>query len=165
MSRLRLPFIRRILVRFFTILFRGDRKLRRLYLEYDTEHLFNKSYVVISYRFRNAICYRFANHWTTENELKIFDLENFENDFTLIVYGFFQSVRYKISLIPQLELNSKQFQKEIHISTALDIPNRQHFTLPDPTFTRVNVKFAGTNLRPMYYLKFELKPYNQNDHI
>jgi len=106
----KLHFIKVVIVRFFIILFRRRKRIEELYLNYSTEHLFDNSYIVINYRFRNAIYYRFGKHITLEKQIKIFDLKNFYNEFDFVVYGFFRSKKYKLKFEPQLTLKNSSFK-------------------------------------------------------
>lgn len=109
----KLQFLKVVISRFLIILFRKRREIELLQLNYDKEHLFDTSYIVINYRFRNAIYYRFGNHITLEKKIKIFNIKNFEDEFDLIVYGFFQQKQYKIQFEPQYALNSDSFKTTI----------------------------------------------------
>ena len=71
-----LQFIKVVFTRFFVILFRKRKRIDLLYLNYETEQLFENSYIIIRYRFRNALWFRFENHSTIEKQIKIFDLNN-----------------------------------------------------------------------------------------
>lgn len=102
-----------MIARFFIILFRRKKTIEEIYLNYETKHLFDNSYLVINYRFRNAIYFRFANHKTLEKQIKIFNIKNFDNEFVLIVYGFFQKKVYKMQFDPQFSLNSNSFKTTI----------------------------------------------------
>jgi hypothetical protein len=101
------------MARFFVILFRKRRDIELLRLDYDTEHLFDNSFIVINYRFRNAIYYRFGNHKTLDKQIKIFNINTFDNEFDLIVYGFFQKKIYKIQFEPKFTLNNDSFKTTI----------------------------------------------------
>ncbi|NDP21170.1 MAG: hypothetical protein GZ091_08830 [Paludibacter sp.] len=105
-----MQFLKIVLTRFFIILFRRGKGIELLQLDYDTQNLFENSFIVVNYRFRNAIWYRFGSHITVEKQIKIFNLKNFEKEFDLVVYGFFQKKVYTIKLQPQLTLNSQGFK-------------------------------------------------------
>jgi hypothetical protein len=96
--------------RFFIILFRRRKRIELLQLDYDDEHIFEKSYIVINYRFRNALYYRFGKHRTLQKQIKIFDLQNFDKEFDFIVYGFFQKKKYKLKFEPKQKLNNLNFK-------------------------------------------------------
>lgn len=121
---IKLQFIKIVIARFIIILFRKRKTIKLLYLNYDTEHLFDNSLMVINYRFRNAIYYRFGNHKTLEKQIKIFNLKNFDSEFQLTVYGFFQKKTYKLKVEPQLTLNSDSFKTSIsNLSLKLEEQN------------------------------------------
>ena len=95
---------------FFIILFRREKGIQLLQLDYDTQNLFESSFIVVNYRFRNAMWYRFGSHKTVEKQIKIFNLKNFDKEFDLVVYGFFQKKVYTMKFEPQLTLNSQGFK-------------------------------------------------------
>ena len=106
----KLQFLKIVIARFFIILFRRRKKIEELYINYDAQHLFENGLIVIKYRFRNAIYYRFGNHTTLEKQIKIFDLKNFDHEFDFVVYGLFQKRKYKLKFEPQLTLNADNFK-------------------------------------------------------
>ena len=110
---IKLQFLKVAMARFFVILFRKRRNIELLHLHYDTEHLFDNSFVIINYRFRNAIYYRFWNHKTLEKQIKIFNIKNFDNEFDFVVYGFFRSKSYKIKFEPKLRLDTSSFKTNL----------------------------------------------------
>lgn len=105
----KLRFFRVVVARFLIILFRRRKGIELLRLKYNTDHLFKNSFIIINYRFKNAIYYQFGNHKTLEKEIKIFNLKNFENEIQLIVYGFFRKKTYLLKFEPKLTLESKKF--------------------------------------------------------
>lgn len=109
----RLQFILIIVGRFFKILFRRKRGIELLYLDYSDEHIFDNSYIILKYRFRNALWYRFGNHKTLEKQIKIFNLKNFDKEFDFVVYGFFKKRIYKLKFDPKLALINSQFKTTI----------------------------------------------------
>lgn len=106
----KLQFVFIVLGRFIRILFRWRRRIELLRLDYATDYVFDSSFIIINYRFRNAVWYRFGNHKTLEKEIKIFNLKNFENEFDLVVYGFFQRKSYRLKFKPELTLNHSNFK-------------------------------------------------------
>lgn len=105
-----LQFLKIVATRFFIILFRRRKRIELLQLDYDEEHIFENSYIVINYRFRNALYYRFGKHRTLQKQIKIFDLQNFDKEFDFIVYGVFQKKKYKLKFEPKLKLNNSSFK-------------------------------------------------------
>ncbi len=106
----KIRFFKIAVTRFLIILFRRRKGIELLHLKYNTQHLFDNSLITIDYRFRNAIYYKFDNHITLEKEIKIFNLTNFENEFQLAVYGFFQKKIYQLKFEPKLTLESEKFK-------------------------------------------------------
>lgn len=106
----KLYFLKVIITRFFIILIRRRKEIELFQLDYVNEYIFERSYIVINYRFRNAIFYRFGKQKTLQKQIKIFDLQNFENEFDFVVYGFFQKKKYKLKFEPKLKLNSSNFK-------------------------------------------------------
>lgn len=109
----KLQFILIIVGRFFKILFRKRKEIELLYLNYSTEYIFDNSLIIINYRFRNGLWYRFGKHKTLEKEIKIFNLKNFETEFDLVVYGFFQRKAFKLKFEPQLTINTQSFKTSL----------------------------------------------------
>lgn len=103
-------FVFTVIVRSLKILFRWRKEIELLRLDFATEHLFDSSLIVINYRFKNALFYRFGKHLTLEKQIKIFNLKNFESEFDLIVYGFFRTKTYKLKFEPQWQLNNSSFK-------------------------------------------------------
>ena len=99
-----------MIARFFIILFRPRKRIEEIYLNYSTEHLFDNSYIIINYRYRNAIYYRFGKHKTLEKQIKIFDLKNLDKEIDFVVFGFFRCKKYKLKFEPQLTLNNSSFK-------------------------------------------------------
>ncbi len=81
-------------------------------LDYSRKYVFDKSYLVISYKFKNALWYNFKNlKKTTEKQSVVFNLKNIEtNNITLIVYGFFQKKIYHINIQSEKTLETKSFK-------------------------------------------------------
>jgi hypothetical protein len=102
-----------VIARFFKIFFRRNKDIKELFLNYETEHLFDNSYLVINYRFRNALYYQFGDTKTLEKHIKIFDLKNCGKEMDFMVYGLFESKPYKLKFDPQLFLNNSSFKTSI----------------------------------------------------
>jgi hypothetical protein len=126
----KLQFILIVITRFLKILFRRRRGIELLYLDYSDEYVFENSYIILKYRFRNVLWYRFGCHKTLEKQIKIFNLKNFDKEFDFVVYGFFSKKSYKFKFEPQLGLNAEKFKTQFHnLSNELElksIPNLIH---------------------------------------
>lgn len=126
----KLQFLKVVITRFLIILFRRRKGIELLLLEYNTEHIFENSFIIVNYRFRNALYYKFGNHKTVEKQIKIFNLKNFDNEFQLNVYGFFRKKTYQLKFEPKLILDSEKFKTSFsNFNVKLEeqnIPNLSH---------------------------------------
>lgn len=124
---LKLKFLLYLSKRVVIILFRKERNIELLELTFSDKFLFENSYLIIQYRFKNALYYQFDDLKTIENQLKIFDISNFKNDFKLVVYGLYEKKVYSIKVNPKNKIHNQNFKTEIHnFKSALyffDIPN------------------------------------------
>lgn len=149
------------------ILFRWRKGIELLCLDFATEHLFDSSFIVINYRFRNALFYRFGKHLTLEKQIKIFNLKNFESEFDLIVYGFFRTKTYKLKFEPQWRLENSSFKTSLsNLSLKLKhqpIPKLGRaaifLTIDKPTIETPKVTIVHKTI------KLEISTYNQNEFI
>jgi hypothetical protein len=163
----KLRFYKVVVARFLIILFRRKKGIELLRLEYDTEHLFDKSFIVINYKFRNGIYYRFGNHKTLEKEIKIFNLKNFEKEFELTVYGFFRKESYKLKFEPKFTLEISNFKTSF---SNLQVKLEQQLIpkLTNPLFYPTIEKLAIATPKAIITnntLNIKTKTYNQNEFI
>lgn len=155
-----LQFVFIVIVRFIKILFRWRKKIQLLHLDYETEHLFQNSFILINYRFKNALWYRFGKHKTLEKQIKIFNLKNLESGFDLIVYGFFQKKVYNLKFAPQLRLENSNFKTSFSNLTlkleekVLLKPKHSNIycSIPKPIISNQNIEI-------------KIDVYNQNEFI
>ncbi len=156
----KLQFIKIVFYRFLIILFRKRKRIELLYLNYDKEHLFESSYIVINYRFRNAIYYRFGKHITLEKKIKIFNIKNFENEFDLVVFGFFQKKTYRIQFEPKLALNTDTFKATISNLTVKLIEQEMPKLAHPKIYSNIKQPIINTKK-----IKINNNSYNQNEYI
>ncbi|RZJ68710.1 MAG: hypothetical protein EOO50_00595 [Flavobacterium sp.] len=161
LQKLRFGFI--VLGRALKILFRFRKDIRLLQLNYAENHIFENSFQPVSYRFQNALWYKFDGRNTLEKELKIFNLPNAPKEFNLVVFGLFQKRTYRIKLNPTLRFDSHTF----HVQAAffdVEFLSMQIIQLP------IEIK-PTTPLFKIHELKVEVHipdislqftPYNQN---
>ncbi|WP_099716124.1 hypothetical protein [Flavobacterium sp. 11] len=163
----KLQFILIIVGRFLKILFRKSKEIELLYLNYSTEYIFDNSLIIINYRFRNGLWYRFGKHKTLEKEIKIFNLKNFDTEFDLVVYGFFQRKVFKLKFEPQLTINTQRFKTSLS-NLSLEIVEKTIPALIQPNLfsnirkpSLVASKIKVTN-KPII---INNNTYNQNEFI
>lgn len=154
-------------IRFVKILSRKNRKIEKLHLDYSDEGMFENGYMILNYRFRNAIYYRFGNHKTLEKEIKIFNLKNFENEFELTVYGFFRKKSYKLKFEPKLTLETSNFKANFS-----NLKNDIEFkTIPNLSAPNFKVELVVIEIKPSKLtitsnkLVLKHETFNQNDFI
>lgn len=158
----KLKFIVSVIAKFLTILFRRRKGIKLLQLDYSKKYLFDKSYLIISYKFKNALWYNFKNlKKTTEKQSVVFNLKNLgTNNITLIVYGFFCKKIYHINIQPEKTLEAKSFKtiiSGINQETAFVTPiklDRKNTFLNLPKINVAKTKIAINH-----------SSYNQTDFI
>ena len=162
-----LQFLKIVATRFFVILFRRRKRIELFQLDYDEEHIFEKSYIVINYRFRNALYYRFGKHRTLQKQIKIFDLQNFDKEFDFIVYGFFQKKKYKLRFEPKLKLNNSNFKTTLlNLSLRLEEKSLPKLT-PSLFFCAIKKPIVITLEIELnqHKIKISNTTFNQTDYI
>lgn len=156
-----------VIVRLIKILFRWRKGIELLCLDFSTEHLFESSFIVINYRFRNALFYRFGKHLTLEKQIKIFNLKNFESEFDFIVYGFFRTKTYKLKFEPQWLLDNSSFKTSFsNLTLKLEqqpIPKLEnpaiYLTIDKPIIETPKIEIVQKTI------KLKTSTYNQNEFI
>jgi hypothetical protein len=133
-----------IIVKFLIILFRSRKGIKLLELDYSKKYLFDKSYLIVSYKFKNALWYDFKNLKQTTNSQKvIFNLQNLKsNKITLIVHGFFQKKFYYINIEPEKILETKSFRTKIFVfDEKISFTPEINFSIKEPliTLTRITI--------------------------
>jgi hypothetical protein len=106
----KLQFILIVALRFVKVLCRKSWKIQRLHLNYYDEELFDDNYLIVNYRFRNALFYRLGNQYIIEKQLKILNVENFDNTCDLVVYGIFTKKVYRLKF--KYELNHAKLRPQ-----------------------------------------------------
>ncbi len=110
----------KIVLRFLLVLFRKDRRLVELHFDSGNEFLFEDSFLIIKYRFKNAIYYKVNNKLTLDNHIKIFNIKNINTAIPFIVYGWFEKKHYLIEVQPDKSLNSDPFKTKFsNLSVSL----------------------------------------------
>lgn len=103
----------KIISNFFKILFKRNKSIQCIYLDYSDRYLFQSGYIIVNYKFKNALWYKFGKNHTTQPSIKIFNLNNFDKEFDLVVYGLFRKKVYRLKFEPQHVLETKTFQTQI----------------------------------------------------
>lgn len=111
----KIKFVAIVIGRFFKITLRRRKSIQLIELDYCTENLFDKSYLVITYCFKNALWYNFKNlKKTTKRNSIVFNLANISSSsITFIVHGVFQKKIYKLIISQDYSLESKSFRTNV----------------------------------------------------
>lgn len=164
---LKLRFLFHVCKRVVIILFRKERNVELLELTYSEKFLFVNGYLIIRYRFRNALYYQFDTVKTIENQLKIFDISNFKNEFKLVVYGLYEKKVYSIKVNPKNKIHNQNFKTEIHnFKTELEF-----FDIPNLKSNNVFVKELQSNINrkvisvEKQQIKIQNYPFNQSEFL
>lgn len=163
----RTKFLATIIGRAFIVLFRKRKTIILLKLDYATEYLFDQSFLVVRYRFKNALWYSFGSHRTLEKQIKIFNLTNFEHEFLLTVHGFFQTKTFHIKLAPELIFDNSGFITKFY-NLSLEFIQRESPVVMVPeleiklTEIKTDIKIPKISINK---IRVQNNTYNQTDFI
>jgi len=142
--------------RFLIILFRWRKGIKFLRLDYANKYQFDNSYLLIRYRFRNALWYNFKNiKKTTEKKIIILNLKNVpEIPIELTVYGFFRSKTFHISVIPKSTLQNNSFKIAITRISEIESYNKPivlKAIKPTPTLPKIKLSHSEIQIKQPSY--------------
>lgn len=154
----RLTFAISLAIRFLIMIFRRRRGIKLLGLDYSKKYLFDKSYLIVHYKFKNALWYEFKNVTKTTNRHKIvFNLEKLASDkIILIVHGFFQKKVYYIHFAAEKRLESKSLKIGIR-----NLDEKKSFAL----HITIRTKNLLIKLQGIKILKKAIKTFNKEIQI
>ncbi|RXR21621.1 hypothetical protein [Flavobacterium stagni] len=157
----------KIIFRFIKILFKRNKMLKESELHYFNKYLFEQSFVIIHYSFKNALYYSFNGKIELNSGIKIFNISNVTNPIQFRVYGFFQSKEYTLQLEVTNRLNSEKFKTEL---------DNFKIQLNGSKILKTTNTLNGIELKPIYFTHpkvsteskyFEIfhSEYNQTDFL
>lgn len=119
-STTKYEFVANVTARFFKILFRSDRSIRLIYSSYSNKHFFGDKFLVLDYRFRNALWYKIGDAIT---EKRHFLLEKPEatKKIILTVYGLFKKKMYLLDFSESGYVDSSTFCTELKKSSLQNL--------------------------------------------
>ncbi len=146
----KLKFALVVVARFLKISFRRRKRIELLQLEYSRKYVFDNSYLIINYRFRNALWFKFEHlKTTTEKHVVVFNVKIIDTShITFNAYGFFQKKVYHLSVVPENILNNQRFKtiiSGINKRTAFVPSFVLKVSKPLVVFPEINIK--KTSLR------------------
>ena len=158
----KIKFVAIVIGRFSKIMLRRRKRIELLQLDYSKKYLFDKSLLIIQYRFKNVLWYNFKDlKRTTEKKSIIFNLANINSStIILIVHGFFQKKVYQLTVQPENLLVTKSFQ-----TTLSNFNNQINFSPSLKLITQksvVNISKIDIKKNPLI---INHSPYNQTDFI
>ncbi len=114
-----------VIGRFFKLMLRRRKRIELLQLDYSKKYLFDKSFLIIQYRFKNVLWYNFKDlKKTTEKKSIVFNLANINSStIVFIVHGFLQKKVYHLTVQPDNLLITKSFQ-----TTFFNFNNQTNFS-------------------------------------
>jgi len=163
-----LKFAISVATKFLIIVFRRRKGIKLLELDYSKKYLFDKSYLIINYKFKNALWYDFKNlKKTTNKQAVIFNLQNLSsNRITLIVHGFFQEKVYYINIEPEKILETKSFKLNISGFQKKIFAPRINFSTKNPLIKLERFKILEKGLKIFRKeIKLNHSLYNQTDFL
>jgi hypothetical protein len=158
----KIKFVATVIGRFFKIMLRRRKRIELLQLDYSKKYLFDKSFLIIKYRFKNVLWYNFKDlKKTTEKKSIVFNLANINSStIVFIVNGFFQKKVYQLTVQPDNLLLTKSFQ-----TSFFNFNNQNNYSpslkllakKPVANISNIDIKRSP--------LLINHSPYNQTDFI
>ncbi|ABQ07847.1 hypothetical protein SAMN05444146_2617 [Flavobacterium johnsoniae] len=162
-----ITFTKIVLVRFFIVLFKRNKNIELLKLNYGTNYLFKNSFIIIEYDFNNALWYSFNNKKTLEKSIKIFNLENISPNMDIIVHGFFRKKKYSLTFEPSLKIENQSFKTNFS-NLSLNLKHNQIPQLTHPSIeisiSKPEIKTSKVSIKNQA-VNFNHNTYNQNEFI
>jgi len=163
-----LKFAISVATKFVVIVFRRRKGIKLLGLDYSKKYLFDKSYLIINYKFKNALWYDFKNlRKTTNKHAVVFNLQNLSsNKITLIVRGFFQKKVYYINIKPEKILETKPFKLNLFDLQKKSFIHQINFCTKNPLIKLERIKILEKGIKIFKKeIKINHSLYNQTDFL
>jgi hypothetical protein len=90
-------FFSTVVARFFKVLFRSDKRIKMIYMNYSNNHSLGNDILMLNYRFKNAIFYK-VNGQTTEKYQIVLHKIDIESILDIKVYGLFSQKSFKFNV-------------------------------------------------------------------
>lgn len=115
-------FVANVATRFFKIFFRSDKNIRLIYSNYSNKHFFGDKFVILDYRFRNALWYTIGDS-VTEKRHFLLEKPELSKKIILTVHGFFRKKMYLLDFSESEYMDSSAFCVEIKKSSLQNLNN------------------------------------------
>jgi hypothetical protein len=151
-----------VFLRFLLLLFKWRKTIHLIQLNYTKKYQFTSSYLVVRYKFKNTLWYKFQNiKKTTDRDIIVLSLDNIPvMPIKLVVYGFFRTKTYFISVVPEHELANESFKI---VFTRLE-QMQVHANPIHLAHKYINTKIPQILIQHKS-IKFQHPSYNQTDFI
>lgn len=121
-SNINYEFVANVAARFFKILFRSDKKIRLIYSNYSNKHFLGDKFIVLNYRFRNALWYKIEDA-TTDKRQFVIEKPDASRRMMLTVYGFFKKKTFALNFEEANFLENNNFCVEIKKTSLQNMHN------------------------------------------
>ena len=153
----------------FILIFKWNKNIQPIQLSYLRDWRFEKSYLIIHFKFKNAVWYKLKSIQRVScTKPIILNLENLkENKVEFIVYGFLRKKIYVIDTSKSETLSTNNFKTSISkINTIKEIDNRVKFKLRKPILERQHSKIKLDDIKTNFYpIEITFNNYNQKEFI
>jgi hypothetical protein len=111
----KIKFVFSVIFRWLILAFKFDKRIKVQTLEYGTKHIFENSYFVLRYKFKNVLYYHFKGiKRTVFSKPIIIDVSNYRHDYIVLeLIGFFKKEVLVIPIQPEHRLQSTKFSVSI----------------------------------------------------
>jgi hypothetical protein len=121
-SPINYEFVANVATRIIKIFFRTDKTIRLIYSNYSNKHFFGDKFIILDYRFRNALWYKVGDK-ITEKRHFLLEKPEMPQKIVLTVYGFFRKKMYLLDFSAADYIDSSTFCVELKKSSRHDFEN------------------------------------------
>lgn len=135
--------------KWFAILFKRNRQLKKLSFDYYKNWHSNNSYLLVDFKFRNAIYFKVGNNKSFDfTKPLILNLQRLNTEIIKVeVFGFFQKLVLIIELNKEFQFNSKPLRAEIKNISPVEITRQKIRTKKTKLWmTRDKIKVANKSV-------------------
>lgn len=150
------------------ILFKKNRKLKKISFDYYKNWHSDNSYVIVDLKFKNAIYFKVGEIKSFDFSIPlIFNLQGIQtNNIKVEVFGFLQKQVFVIELNKEIHLNTKSFRTKFENLNLIEIPRHKaklknanfSFAFGKPKVRNHNVSINSNNIT-IKSNKFKIQEY------
>ena len=154
--------------KWFGILFKKNRKLKNISLDYYKNWHLDNSYLIVDLKFKNAIYFKVGKIKSFDFSIPlILNLQNLQTKSIKVeVFGFLQKQVYEIELNKEIKLETKSFKTKFENLSLIEIPRNKaklkiaNFWLSlGKTKVRIQSVSVNTNNITIKSNKFKIQEY------